>query len=471
MNDFPITYLRKDGRDEPVVAFHDRLLIFELPESKESFLTEKFNYFKRVFTGGGLSHLHALSSGVHFNLPRVNAYQYCERELRDYLDHAILIAEQHSNSYLTNSHLILALLKETFVQCLFTKRLEIPLEVLSQQLASNIATLPNGQLEGIDTQLAKIMLKAAGIAHERGAELIKLIDVLTALVGYDLTVEQIFRKYGYFENDRENIVTWLKLTAGTCSSMRIPKINLIRRLLLWVSPVNYQNAELVVARDLEVSRVMQEILEGNNFIILQAENGVGIDALIGAINLKHQAFIGSPLLELYVSKIAQGASATTLEHRFQSVFSQLLLLKHPTLVIRGFDELLGVAGSTGFDFTSMLSKIALQKRLTVITVLNAQALSILKENNLFKLAKIVEVKSLDQNGKIQLLMAQLANLEETTTTMISYGAIKIFVERLHDNRPRYLINRLKNFIPQNNSYEVEHITTMKMNVLLSQAGL
>lgn len=471
MNDFPITYLRNDGQDEPVVAFHDKLLVFELPSSRESFLYSKIQKFKRVITGHKLSNLHALSSGVHFNLPKINAYDYCDSEVKQYLEDARTIASQHSNTKLTSAHLLLAMLKESFVQCFFTKRLEISLDNLSHHLASNIAALPNGTLVGADTQLSKIMLKAAGIARERGEESIRLIDLLTSLVSYDVITEQVMRKFGYSENDRENLVTWLKLTAGTCSRIEFPKPQIMSRFLLWAGPVNYPNSELVVARDLAISNVMSEISNGRNFIILKMEEASGIDAVIGLLSSKHLSMAGAPLIELHVSEISIGASASKLEERFQTVFTQLQRLKHPVLVIRGFEELLGVSGNTGFDFTALLSRFAAQKKISIITVLNNQSFARLKDTNLLNLSKVIDIDPLDINGKIQLLLAQLTHLEEVYRVMISYSAIKIFAERIQDYRPRYLIDRLKNIVPQNTHTQVELITGNKMNDLLSQAGL
>jgi|GEM_PF-4564590 len=471
MNDFPITYLRRDGQDEPVVAFHDRLLVFELPAGRESFISSKINFAKRFFTGNRLGKLHALSSGVHFNLPRINAYQYCDADLRRYFEEAKSIAVRHSNRYLTSSHLLLALLKETFVQCLFTKRLEIPLTELSHALASNLASAPSGEFIGIDNRLAKIMLKATGVTRSRGAEEAGILDAMAAMIAYDSDIEQILRKYGYSQNDRENLVTWLKLTAGSCSSLKMHKIRLMKRFLMWAGPVDYADAEGVVARDAEIHRVMDEISHGHNLIILEAENGIGADALIGSLSAKYQEASGTPLVELHVSQIARGASASTLEQRFASVFKQLLFLKHPALVIRGFDELLGVAGSTGFDFTAMLSKFAARKKLTLIAVLNSEALYKMKSNPLFNAAKVIKIMPLDQNGRIKVLLSVLAHQEELTGTMVTYGAVKLFVERVNDPRPRLLIDRFKSLVPRNNGSQVELITRARMNDLLTQAGV
>lgn len=471
MNDFPITYLRNDGQDEPVVAFHDRLLVFQFPVDKESIFIHGLNSAKRIFAGNKLSKLHALSSGVHFNLLRINAYQFCDREVKMFLEDANFLAIQHSNSNITSSHLLIAILMETFVQCFFTKRLEISLVDISHQLASNIAALPNGECTGIDTQLSKIMLKATGIAQERGEEQVRLIDVLAALVGFDSVVEQILRKSGYTENDRENLVAWLKITAGPCVKRRFPKINVIRKLLLWVSPVDFKNPELVMARDTEISHVLQEVSNDHSFVILQAENGVGVDSFIGALNAKYQSMLGVPLIELHVSNISAGASASTLEQRFNLVFAQLKNLKHPALVIRGFEELLGLTGSTGFDFTSVLSKFANQKRVKIIAVLNNNALARLKDTSLYNSAKVIELKPLDINGRIQLILSQLANIEEISMNMISYDAIKSFVEKINDSRPKFLLDRLKSLLPKNNKISVELITKEKMIELLNQAGI
>lgn len=351
-----------------------------------------------------------------------------------------------------------ALLLQGDIQALLA-RLGISYHALEEVVRRQIARLtPAEVLKGsLAPETLDCLLQAYSIAYDRRSKNVTPTDMLLAVVRADTVVQDILAEFAIDMTKIENAVHWVNFNNEIMSRMREyrakafykPKGPINRSYTAAATPfldsfstdITQQarsgQLPLTVARDKEIEEVFR-IIESGRSPLLVGEEGVGKHNVIHGIANKMAAedvpaFLQDKrLVGISLPFLVAGASHTgEVQERMLHIMNEIARSGNIVLVVEDIHNLVGVSsqGTENIDLSEVLAQAVHGGMVRVIaTTTPADAREYLDRGSLSGVLERIIVGEPDTNQTIQILEANVGQVEAQHGAFFTYDALESIVK-------------------------------------------
>lgn len=374
-----------------------------------------------------------------------------------YLNEAYLLARKLKQTEVLPIHLFSVLLKSKKIQFVFV-RLNVDAKALLEKLDRHAADAQGGSgklilSSGITTAL-KIAFQNAALSHRQSVE---ILDILALLPTNDATLTEILLDLEIPAEKLSNVVAWFRIndllaenyqhfhqlarfkpSSGmnrSYTAIATPTLNNFSHDLTIAAKFGY--LEMCVAREAEFAKIFENLSANRNGILLIGHPGVGKRTMIEGlaqmmVSEDVPEFLKDKrLIELDLSRLIAGASASEAESRLLSCIYEAAASGNIILVIQDIEKIIGIsAGNEGsMDLSGVLSEsLSRGQIICLATISQENHRQYLEGKPLDQALAKVKIEEPDENRAILILESKIAFLEGKYKIYFLYEAIEEAVQ-------------------------------------------
>lgn len=387
------------------------------------------------------------------------------QETSKILDKAWLYANYKKIFPVTVWHLLCTLLDDKEIR-LVLARLGVGAENLKQKIDNELAVMvidPDKRPVLTET-MKNVLLNAYLHMHDRQSQQIAEVDLLYGLVVSSQAIKNFFYDFDIDEEKIDNVIAWVRINTelvGRYKRFRSksffkPKSGINRSYTAVATPLlnsfsqdltlmaKFGGLPLTVAREREITEVINTMESDLSSIILVGPSGVGKDRIVEGIANRMMAeevpelFQDKRMVSISVPLLVSGATGTgKLEERFLTMLQEAMISGNIILHIENIHQLIGVSseGTEGVDLSQVLASEVRKRNILVIgTTDNKSYAEYLESSELGNALKKVAVNEPDKNQTIQIMEAHVGTVEGKHNVYFTYNAL----ERIFDLANRYI---------------------------------
>lgn len=382
-----------------------------------------------------------------------------------FLDKAYLLAKKYKQSEVRPIHLFKVFLKDKKVQTIFV-RLNINVKELLEKVNRYAADQEENSKKTIFSQGLKEAFTAAfqnaALGHRQSVE---ALDILAILPEKDFLLSEILYELEVTKDKLENTVSWFQINdkliekynrfhnlarfkpdSGmnrSYTAIATPTLNNFSHDLTLAAKYGY--LEICVARDEEFSQIFENIGSGRNGILLVGDIGVGKKTMLeGLAQLMVEEGVpeflkDKRLVELDVSRLLSGASASDAEERLLACIQEANSSGNIILAIQNVEDIVGVSSGqeSSLDLSEVLSQsLARNHVICLATATSDNYRKYLEGKALDSTLAKIKIQEPDENKAILILESKVAFLEQKYKVYFLYeaieGAVRLSAKYLHE---------------------------------------
>ena len=381
------------------------------------------------------------------------------------LDQAWLYAGYKKVFPVTVWHLLYILLDDREIR-LVLARLGVGAENLKKKIDDELPTLiSDSDKRPVLTETFKnVMLNAYIHMHDRQAQQIAEVDLLYGLVVSSQAIRNFFYDFDIDEEKIDNVIAWVRINSELMLRYRRfrsksffkPKSGINRSYTAVATPLlnsfsqdltlmaKFGGLPLTVAREKEITEVINTMESDLSSVILVGPSGIGKDRIVEGIASQMMAeevpelFQDKRLVSISVSLLISGATGTgRLEERFLTILQETMISGNIILHIENIHQLIGISseGTEGIDLSQVLAAEVRKRNILIIgTTDNQSYVEYLEGSELGNSLKKIAIKEPDKNQTIQIMEAHVGTVEGKHNVYFTYNAL----ERIYDLSNRYI---------------------------------
>jgi ATP-dependent Clp protease ATP-binding subunit ClpC len=345
-------------------------------------------------------------------------------------------------------------------------RLGLGAENLQQVINDNITKLvkTDGDNEILHVDLKDALLNAYLHMLSRRDQRIVEVDLLYGLVVSSSEIRNFFYDFNVDEDKIDNVIAWLTINKELYKNYQLfrsrarykPKGNVNRAWTAIATPILDAFSEdltmqaragrlgICVARDKEISAILETAESGISSVILVGPPGVGKTNIIeGLANLMTAEevpalFQDKRLVSISVPSLISGASgAGQMEERLLAILQEVAISGNIILFIENIHNLIGVSSQSnkGIDLAEVLASEIRQTQIIVLaTTTQKHYVETIENTELGNTFKKITVGEPDKNQTIKIMEAHVGQVETKNDVYFTYEAL----EKIYELSNRYM---------------------------------
>jgi len=396
---------------------------------------------------------------------RIDVYSgYSLRTIR-LIENSYLFARKLNQERVSPLHLFLGLFEDREVNSLFS-RLNVSQSALIEKVRNQLVAKENKDSHTeLSVEVKEILILAYLAAAKTGQKRVKAIDLVLAAVTKDKLLTEILYDLEIDGDKLANAVAWFRINERLVESYREykamasfkPSSAMDRAYTAVATPIlnsiaydltlaaKWFKLEFCVAREKEIAKIFSEIESGHSGVILVGETGVGKKTIVHGIAelmVKEEVpavLQDKRLLELDVSRLTSGGSASEVQARLLKVLDEITRAGNIALFIDNLETISGISagGEASADLSDVLVN-ALEHRgiFCLAAVTRSNYLKFVERTPLDNTMAKVEIEEPVGNQAIVILESKISYFESVYKVYFTYNAIeeavKLSSRYLHD---------------------------------------
>ncbi|MEK7580425.1 MAG: ATP-dependent Clp protease ATP-binding subunit [Patescibacteria group bacterium] len=305
----------------------------------------------------------------------------------------------------------------------------------------------------ISKETKEVFVQAYGLASDKKIKEIDSLQILESLSVQEGPVKDILYDFSVAVDDIRNVVVWIEIYnqlyqewkrfAGLArfkpksgmnramTAVATPNLDLYSQDLTLSARAGY--FKICIDREKEQDSILRAIEGGGCGVVLVGQPGVGRTTIINGLARRMatedmpKVFQDKRLVSLNISDLIAGASQSgEIEQRLQFILSEINRSGNIILFISNIQNIVGVKTTQGeLDISEILAD-AIKKRLLIVlaTTTPNDYTRVIENRSLGEVLQKINIEEPDKNTTIQILEANVANIESKEQVYFSYSAIK-----------------------------------------------
>ncbi len=438
---------------------------------------------------------------------KINAADALSQEAEQMFLKAMALARKMGHEHLMPIHLFavgfsaskvnLALMRLGFDLPKMQTKISVALSKLP--VKSKISTVPI-----ISKEAKEVFVGAYGIASDKKLREIESLHILESLSIQNGHVKDILYDFNITVDDIRNVVVWIEIynqlyqewkrfsglarfkpkggMNRAMTAIATPNLDLYSQDLTLLARSGYLGP--CIDREKEQDSILRTIEGGKRGVVLVGQPGVGRTTIINGLARRMvtedmpKIFQDKRLVSLNVSDLIAGASQPgEIEQRLQFILSEISRSGNIILFIPNIQNIVGMKTTQGeLDISEILADAIKKQVLMVLATTTPNDYTrVIDGRSLGEAMGRINIEEPDKNTTIQILEANVANIESKEQVYFSYGAIsqaytlsvRYMHERFLPDKAIGLLNEASVFV-RNKRGKQNVVTAEDLSVLVAE---
>ncbi|MBU2007825.1 ATP-dependent Clp protease ATP-binding subunit [Patescibacteria group bacterium] len=373
------------------------------------------------------------------------------------IEQAFNLADYAKHGQVRPIHLFFNLLKDSRVAGVFS-RLNVDSAKLITKLKNQLLAIKAGaEPTQITPEIKEIFFQAYISALNSGQNMVEPIHCILPILAMDKNLSELLYDLEIDNDKINNVIQWFIISKRLADNYRLyrkasrfkPSNAMDRAYTAVATPILNHFAydltlaakagrlALCVGRENEIKAIFQALESGENGVLLSGQIGVGKNMIIGQIaSLMVQEDVpkmlkDKRLLELDISRLLSGASATKAEERLLVIIDEVARAGNIILYINNIENLMGITSGDeeSLELSEVLvSAINRHNLICLASVSQDNYVKYIENKPLGNIMAKVEVDEPDNNLAIQMLESKIGFYEAKFKVYFTYTSIAKAVE-------------------------------------------